>query len=98
MSFYNHQSALRRPGNKNKIADKIIGYFPTYFDCLISLFYGTGSLENRFVGSELIEVAMRGDSQDKLYRYDGKLLKSPGGYPVVYLLVRDGRVIGIGSK
>ena len=52
----------------------------------------------KIAGSELIEVAMRGDSQDKLYRYDGKLLKSPGGYPVVYLLVRDGRVIGIGSK
>lgn len=63
MSFYNHQSALRRPGNKNKIADKIIGYFPTDFDCLISLFYGTGSLENRFVGKAKYLIANDFDSE-----------------------------------
>ena len=63
MSFYNHQSALRRPGNKNKIANKIIGYFPTDFDCLISLFYGSGSLENRFVGKAKYLIANDFDSE-----------------------------------
>lgn len=63
MSFYNHQSALQRLGNKNKIANKIIGYFPTDFNCLISLFYGTGSLENRFVGKVKYLIANDFDSE-----------------------------------
>lgn len=47
-------------------------------------------------GSELIEVAMRGDRQE--YRYDGKKLKTSAGTTVKNLMVRDGRVISIGGK
>jgi DNA adenine methylase len=50
MSFYNTTCCLRRIGNKNKIADRIISEFPVDFTHLISLFYGSGSLENRLIG------------------------------------------------
>jgi DNA adenine methylase len=48
--FYCNNAPLRRLGNKNKMADKIISFFPDNIDCLISFFYGSGALENRFVG------------------------------------------------
>jgi DNA adenine methylase len=67
MSRYNKISALRRLGNKNAIADQIIEHFPDDFDCLISLFYGTGSLENRFLGK--IKYIIANDLDDNVYNF-----------------------------
>jgi len=67
MAHYNSTSALRRMGNKNKLAEKIIKYFPDDFECLISLFYGTGSLENRFLGK--IKYIIANDYDDLVYSY-----------------------------
>jgi DNA adenine methylase len=60
-------SALSRIGNKRKLADTIIRHFPDDFDCLISLFYGTGSLENRFLGK--IKYIIANDLDDNVYNF-----------------------------
>ena len=40
---------LRRLGNKSKLADKIISYFPKDITCFIDLFFGTGSITWRML-------------------------------------------------
>lgn len=63
----NNMTALRRIGNKNKIADTIIEHFPKNFDTLISMFYGTGSLEHRFLGK--IKHIIANDLDNNVYNF-----------------------------
>jgi len=50
MNRYSDKCPLRRLGKKNVIAPILANYVPDNFDCLISLFYGTGSFENNYIG------------------------------------------------
>lgn len=65
--FYNKTSALRRLGNKNKLAQKIINFFPKNINLLISMFYGTGSLENKMVGK--VNFIIANDYDKNVYNF-----------------------------
>jgi len=47
---YSTHDPLRRLGKKNVIAKELSKYTPENFNTIISLFYGTGSFENNYIG------------------------------------------------
>jgi hypothetical protein len=47
---YSENNPLRRLGKKNVIAGELAKHTPPNFDVIISLFYGTGSFENNYIG------------------------------------------------
>jgi len=67
--FYCNNAPLRRLGNKNKMADKIISFFPDNIDCLISFFYGSGALENRLIGKVKYLIANDFDQEVSNFYY-----------------------------
>ena len=75
MSFYSTDNILRRLGNKNKLIPQIMPHLPDDFDCLISFFYGTGSLENQFLGR--IKQLIANDYDKEVYNVYKVLINQP---------------------